>query len=130
MKRRPQKPRSATPARGAHVEIEKPIYGGAFLARMEGKATFVPLTLPGEEARVRLVEEKKSFATAEPEEIVRAVPERVVPSCRHFGACGGCHYQHANYEAQLAYKQSILRETLGRAGVSAPETIEIGRAHV
>jgi 23S rRNA (uracil1939-C5)-methyltransferase len=115
----------ATPARSALVEIEKPIYGGAFLARMEGKATFVPLTLPGEQVRVRLVEEKKSFATAEPEEIVRAAPERVVPSCRHFGACGGCHYQHANYEAQLAYKQSILRETLGRAGVSAPETIEV-----
>jgi 23S rRNA (uracil1939-C5)-methyltransferase len=125
MKRRPQKPRTATPARTALVEIEKPIYGGAFLARLEGKATFVPLTLPSEQVRVRLVEEKKSFATAEPEEIVRAAPERAVPDCRHFGACGGCHYQHANYEAQLAYKRAILRETLERAGVSAPETIEV-----
>ena len=125
MKRRPQKPRTAMPARSALVEIEKPIYGGAFLARMEGKATFVPLTLPGEEVRVRLVEEKKSFATAEPEEIVRAAPERVVADCRHFGACGGCHYQHAHYEAQLAYKLTILRETLERAGVSAPATIEV-----
>ena len=125
MKRRPQKPRTATPARTALVEIEKPIYGGAFLARLEGKATFVPLTLPGEQVLVRLVEEKKSFASAEPEEIARAAPERVVPGCRHFGACGGCHYQHASYEAQLAYKQTILRETLERAGVSAPETIEV-----
>ena len=99
-------------------EIEKPIYGGAFLARMEGKATFVPLTLPGEQARVRIVEEKRSYATAEPEEIVADAPERVVPTCRHFGACGGCHYQHANYEAQLAFKQAILRETLERGGVS------------
>lgn len=125
MKRRPQKPRTATPARSALVEIEKPIYGGAFLARMEGKATFVPLTLPGEQVRVRLVEEKKSFATAEPEEIVRAAPERMAPDCRHFGACGGCHYQHANYEAQLKFKQAILRETLEHGGVRAPEKIEI-----
>jgi 23S rRNA (uracil1939-C5)-methyltransferase len=125
MKRRPQKPRTAKPTRSALVEIEKPIYGGAFLARMEGKATFVPLTLPGEQARVRIVEEKSSYATAEPEEIVSGAPERVVPNCRHFGACGGCHYQHANYEAQLAFKQAILRETLERGGVRAPETIEM-----
>jgi 23S rRNA (uracil1939-C5)-methyltransferase len=125
MKRGPQKSRIPKPARSALVEIEKPIYGGAFLARMEGKATFVPLTLPGEQARVRIVEEKSSYAAAEPEEIVSGAPERVVPNCRHFGACGGCHYQHANYEAQLAFKQAILRETLERGGVSAPETIEV-----
>ena len=126
MKRRPQKQRTAKPAREtARFEIEKPIYGGSFLARVEGKATFVPLTLPGEQARVRIVEEKKSYATAEPEEIVRDAPERVVPHCRQFGACGGCHYQHANYEAQLAYKQAILRETLERGRVSAPEKIEV-----
>ena len=28
------------------VQIEKPVYGGAFLARVEGKAVFVPLALP------------------------------------------------------------------------------------
>ncbi len=125
MKRRPQKPRVAKPTRSALVEIEKPIYGGAFLARVEGKATFVPLTLPGEQARVRIVEEKKSYATAEPEEIVRDAPERVVPHCRHFGACGGCNYQHASYEAQLAFKRAILRETLEHGGVRSPETIDV-----
>jgi 23S rRNA (uracil1939-C5)-methyltransferase len=35
----------------------------------------------------------------------------------HFGECGGCHYQHANYAAQLAIKSEILRETLQRAGL-------------
>ena len=50
-----------------------------FLARVEGKAVFVPLTLPGEQARVRIVEEKRGYATAEVEEIVTAAPERVVP---------------------------------------------------
>src|SRR5579871_6794128 len=125
MKRRPQRKQTAKPAREALVEIEKPIYGGSFLARMEGKATFVPLTLPGERARVRMVEEKKSFATAEPLEILRAAPERAVPQCRHFGICGGCHYQHAHYKAQLAYKEAILRETLTRGGVNPPVKIEV-----
>ena len=107
------------------IEIEKPIYGGAFLARLEGKAVFVPLTLPGEQARVRITEDKRGYATAEAEEIVAASPERVQPACPHFGACGGCHYQHANYETQLAFKQAILRETLERGGVTAPVEIDV-----
>ena len=125
MKRVKPKPEIAKPTRSALVQIEKPIYGGAFLAHVEGKAVFVPLTLPGEQARVRIVEEKRGYAVAEAEEIITAVSERVVPGCRHFGVCGGCQYQHADYAAQLAYKQAILRETLGRGGVRAPEVIEV-----
>ena len=107
------------------VQIEKPIYGGAFLARAEGKAVFVPLTLPGERVRVRIVEDKRGYATAEAEEIVEAAAERVAPACPHFGSCGGCQYQHADYAAQLAFKQAILRETLERGGVRAPEEIAV-----
>ena len=125
MKRARPQPRPAKPARITVVQIEKPIYGGAFLARVDGKATFVPLALPGEQARVRIVEEKRSYATAEPEEILAAAPERVVPGCRHFGVCGGCQYQHATYEAQLGFKQAILRETLERGGVNLPEKIDV-----
>lgn len=107
------------------VQIEKPIYGGSFLARMEGKAVFVPLTLPGEVARVRIVEEKRNYASAEPEAILASVSNRVVPDCRHFGACGGCQYQHAEYESQLAFKQAILHETFERGGVRSPDKVEI-----
>ena len=107
------------------IKIEKPIYGGAFLARVEGKAVFVPLALPGEQARVRIVEDKRGYATAEVAEIVEAAPERVAPACRHFGMCGGCQYQHADYAAQLAFKQAILRETLERGGVRAPEEMSV-----
>jgi 23S rRNA (uracil1939-C5)-methyltransferase len=107
------------------VEIEKPIYGGSFLARIAGKAVFVPLTLPGEQASVRIVEEKQSYAAAEAEEIFSRAPERSQPRCPYFGSCGGCQYQHASYEAQLRFKRAILRETLERAGVPAPDKIEV-----
>jgi len=116
---------SRAPRRPQLVQIEKPIYGGAFLARVEGKAVFVPLALPGEQARVRVVEEKRGYATAEVEEIVTASAERVAPACKHFGACGGCQYQHAEYKAQLEMKQTILRETLERGGVRAPDEIAV-----
>ena len=107
------------------VEIEKPIYGGAFLARAEGKAVFVPLTLPGEQARVRITQNKRGYDTADPDEIIRAAQERIAPACPYFGACGGCSYQHATYEAQLAFKKTILRETLERGGVQAPDEISV-----
>ncbi len=107
------------------VEIEKPIYGGAFLARLEGKAVFVPLALPGEQARVRVTESKPGYAAAEVDEIVRAAPERVPPACPHFGACGGCHYQHTDDATQLAFKQAILRETMERGGVRVPAEMAV-----
>ncbi len=107
------------------MQIEKPIYGGSFLARANGKATFVPLTLPGEDLRVRITEDKRSYATAEPEAIVKSAANRIAPQCPHFGACGGCNYQHADYETQLVWKGEILRETLERSGVPAPEGIQI-----
>jgi 23S rRNA (uracil1939-C5)-methyltransferase len=107
------------------VQIEKPVYGGAFLARVEGKAVFVPLTLPGEEVRIRMVEDKRGYALAEVEEIVTGSPARIAPGCRHFGACGGCNYQHTGYESQVGFKRAILRETLERGGVHALPEIAV-----
>jgi 23S rRNA (uracil1939-C5)-methyltransferase len=121
----PATPPASEPSQQLLVEIEKPIYGGAFLARLEGKAVFVPLTLPGEQARIRITQSKSGYANAEAEEIVTAAPERVAPACPHFGACGGCHYQHTGYETQLAFKQAILRETLERGGVAVPGEIAV-----
>jgi len=105
------------------VEIGKPVYGGAFLARIEGKAVFVPLALPGEQATVRITENKPGYATAEIEALVTHAAERIAPPCPHFGICGGCHYQHTSYAQQLEFKQAILRETLERAGVQIPTSM-------
>lgn len=107
------------------VHIEKPIYGGNFLARHEGKAIFVPQTLPGEEACVRITEDKRSFSTAALEEITVLSPERIAPACPHYGPCGGCHYQHTNYTSQLNFKQQILLETFDRGKVTLPDQIDI-----
>jgi 23S rRNA (uracil1939-C5)-methyltransferase len=107
------------------VTIEKPIYGGSFLARKQGKAVFVPLTLPGEQVRIHITQDNRGYANAEIDEVVEAAPQRIAPACPHFGACGGCNYQHAGYETQLAWKQAVLRETMERAGVSLPQKIAV-----
>jgi len=116
---------SQTPVPPQVVEIEKPVYGGNFLARQEGRAVFVPLALPGETVRVSITENKSGYSTAELAGIITTAPERISPRCPQFGPCGGCNYQHTDYATQLAFKLAILRETLERAGVPVPEEIGV-----
>lgn len=82
------------------------------MARVDGKVLLAPYVLPGELARIEAHED----IHADLLEIVEPAPDRIAPPCPHFGTCGGCHYQHAPYEYQLARKIEILREQLRRVG--------------
>ncbi len=81
-----------------------------------GRAVFVPFALPGERVRARVVEEKRGFIRAELVEVLNPSPQRIIPRCKHFTSCGGCHYQHLTYSMQLAAKEEILRDQLIRIG--------------
>jgi 23S rRNA (uracil1939-C5)-methyltransferase len=109
---------SADPAENTYlVTFETLTYGGEALGRLpDGRAVFVPFVLPGERARVRLTEEKRRFARGTVVELLEAAPQRIAPRCRHFTACGGCHYQHLPYAAQAAAKREILKDQLERIG--------------
>jgi len=82
--------------------------------RGPGKAVFVPFVLPGEAVEATLREEKPGFARAQLDGILAASPRRVDPRCPYFQRCGGCHYQHTDYEHQLEIKAAILKENLRR----------------
>lgn len=75
-----------------------------------------PLALPGELVRIEVESEKPQLVRARVAEVLEPSPERIVPRCPHFGRCGGCQYQHAGYEFQVAQKGEILREVLKRVG--------------
>ncbi len=83
---------------------------------VDGRVVFVPYAIPGELVRARLVEEKAHHARAELVELLEPSAERTQPRCRHFTFCGGCHYQHMGYPAQLVAKVQILKEQLERIG--------------
>jgi 23S rRNA (uracil1939-C5)-methyltransferase len=107
------------------ITIEKLIYGGDGLAHHEGSTVFVPFVLPAERVSAVPVERKKKFIRARVDQLIEPSPGRAAPPCPHFGACGGCNYQHIPYEAQLQYKIEILRETLRRIGrIEWPGEIE------
>jgi 23S rRNA (uracil1939-C5)-methyltransferase len=107
------------------ITVEKLVYGGEGLGRLEGRAVLAPFVLPGERARVRSLDEKAGLVRAGLLEVLAAAPERVVPECPYFMRCGGCHYQHAPYGMQLALKRDILEDQLRRIGKIAPPA-EIG----
>jgi 23S rRNA (uracil1939-C5)-methyltransferase len=102
------------------LQIEKLVYGGDGLARLPadergpGKAVFVPFVIPGEQVEATVVASRSGFTRAKLDGVLTPSPERIEPACPYFGRCGGCHYQHIDYAAQLRFKQEILRETLRR----------------
>jgi 23S rRNA (uracil1939-C5)-methyltransferase len=117
------------------LRIEKAIYGGASLARIPadeasnaGKAVFVPQALPGELVEASIASERRGYISATLDSILEPAPVRIPPGCEYYGRCGGCHYQHADYSAQLAIKRAILIETLERAHVVPPPEIHIRSA--
>jgi 23S rRNA (uracil1939-C5)-methyltransferase len=100
-----------------NVQLEKLTYGGDAMGRLpDGRAVFVPFGLPGERVNIRLTEEKRGFARGELVEVLEPSLDRIAPHCKHFGVCGGCHYQNLSYENQLKAKTEILRDQLMRIG--------------
>ncbi|TEU14364.1 MAG: 23S rRNA (uracil(1939)-C(5))-methyltransferase RlmD [Anaerolineales bacterium] len=99
-------------------------HGGAALGRHEGKVVFVPYVIPGEEVLVAIVEDKGRYARGRLVDVLSPSTQRVLPPCPHFGShaaaaavgCGGCHWQHIAYEAQLEFKQRIVQDQLERIG--------------
>ena len=102
------------------LKIEKLVYGGDGLARLAsdergpGEAVFVPFVIDGETVDAMLVERKPGFARARLDRIIDSSPHRTQPRCPYFSRCGGCQYQHLNYQRQLKIKSGIVGETLKR----------------
>jgi 23S rRNA (uracil1939-C5)-methyltransferase len=100
----------------ANLKIEDVAFGGKGVGRENGKAVFVPYTIDGERVSAKIAREKKQFAEGELVDVRETSPDRVSPECPYFGRCGGCAYQHVNYEHQLVIKWRQVRDVLQRIG--------------
>lgn len=100
------------------VELTTMAHGGDALGRHESKVIFVPYAIPGETVRAEIVEDKGHYAFGRLVEVVQRSPQRVEAPCPYFGQgkCGGCQWQHIQYDAQLRLKRDILVDQLGRIG--------------
>jgi len=98
-------------------------HGGAALGRHEGRVIFVPYALPGETVRIEIAEDKGRYAFARLIDVLAPSPDRAPSPCPYFGptGCGGCQWQHVDYQAQLRFKAEIVADQLTRIGkFSAP----------
>src|SRR5262245_8122884 len=109
----PMRPR---PGQEIEVDIDRAAMEGRGVGRVGELVVFVERGLPGERVRAEVVRAKKSFVEARAIEVLRASPARVSGRCVHLGTCGGCSWQELAYEAQLAAKTDLVRESLERLG--------------
>ncbi len=98
------------------VTIDDISYDGAGVGKVDGKVIFVPKTLPGEHVRVRVTRDGAKFAVGECVQVLEAAPARVKPVCPFFDICGGCDFQHCDYEIEQRLKKKILARELKKAG--------------
>ncbi len=111
--------------RGREIElqIEGLAFGGKGIARVDGFAVFVERAVPGDRVKARVFKKKKSFAEARVTELLAPSSDRISPTCRYSGQCGGCKWQMLPYDLQLRYKQAHVDEALSHIGLL--ENIEV-----
>jgi 23S rRNA (uracil1939-C5)-methyltransferase len=88
---------------------------------------YVPFTLPGERVTVER-QTDKGGERARAVEIIESSADRVTPTCRHFGRCGGCALQMLPLSANRDLKRNFVVAALLQRGLEPDVSETIGVA--
>jgi len=77
---------------------------------------FVEGGLPGDRLAVQVVRAKSRYGYGEIISILHPSSHRIKGPCNVADRCGGCQWQHCNYQAQLDFKKQIVVDALERIG--------------
>ena len=99
-----------------NIKVDTMAAEGKCVAKVDGLVIFLEGCAPGDLVNARLTKIKSSFLEGKVTDIVEYSPDRTEPFCIHFGLCGGCSWQHIQYETQLRYKQKQVVDNLERLG--------------
>lgn len=110
------------PAEPAELDIDALSYGRAAVGRtVDGKVVFVEGAAPGDRVRVTIQRDRGTYAEARIDEILIAGAARVDPPCPVVDRCGGCPWQHIDYDRQLIAKRQSVVDAIERiAGIASP----------
>ncbi|SIS69636.1 23S rRNA (uracil(1939)-C(5))-methyltransferase RlmD [Belliella pelovolcani] len=109
-----------------NLTIERIATEGKCVGHHEGKVVFVQGVAPGDVVDVRITRGKSSFMEGEAIRFHEYSKDRIAPFCAHFGTCGGCKWQHINYDLQKTYKrQQVVDQFTRIAKVDIPEVLPI-----
>ncbi|MBN1473329.1 MAG: class I SAM-dependent RNA methyltransferase [Syntrophaceae bacterium] len=109
-----------------NIEIESVAFGGDGVGRVDNFVVFVPFSAPGDKLEIEIVQRKKKFARGKILKVIKSSEASVKPLCRYYENCGGCCYQHINYESQLAIKKKQVVDAFEKiGGIAAPPVREV-----
>lgn len=98
-------------------------YSGEGVAKKEGKVFFVPKTIIGEKVEASIVKENSKFCFCKFNKLISSSKTRKLAPCRYYQLCGGCNFQHIDYQIELKIKKDLLIKEINKA--SQIEDIEI-----
>ena len=98
------------------LTIEDIGVSGEGIGKVDGYTLFVKDTVIGDVVRVKIMKAKKNYVYARLMDIIKPSKDRVEPACPIARQCGGCQIQAMNYNAQLKYKQKLVKDNLLRIG--------------
>ena len=99
-----------------NIPVETMAAEGKCVAKLNRHVIFLEGCAPGDLVDAQLTKIKSNFLEGKVVKIKEFSPNRTEPFCIHFGLCGGCSWQHINYETQLVYKQQQVVDNLERIG--------------
>ncbi|HUN54387.1 MAG TPA: class I SAM-dependent RNA methyltransferase [Smithella sp.] len=98
------------------IKIDSVAFGGEGVGRIDNFVVFVPFSAAGDELEIEIIQLKKKFVRGRILRIIKQSPLRTKPLCRYYEKCGGCCYQHLNYEYQLVIKKRQVEEAFWKIG--------------
>lgn len=98
------------------VTIEDIGIDGEGIGKIDGFTLFIKDAVLGDTVEAKIMKAKKNYAYAKLEKVLTPSPFRVVPKCQFHKQCGGCQIQAMDYEKQLEFKQTKVRNNLIRIG--------------
>lgn len=94
------------------VTIMKTGINGEGIGYVDKTPIFVPQALEGEIVDVTVTEKQKRYMHGKCNRIIQKSPSRIDAKCYIQHKCGGCPLMISRYPAQLAAKQSLLKQSL------------------
>lgn len=99
-----------------NIEILDISSEGKAVAKSDGMVIFVDGGVPGDLVDILVTRKKNNYAEGHVVNLIKPSINRISPECQYFGTCGGCKWQHFNYETQLVFKQKTVVDALTRIG--------------
>lgn len=94
------------------VEIEKLVFGGQGMGRVDNKVAFIWNALPGETVEIDVIQNKKTHLEGVAKTIVNPSPDRVEPHESHW--LSSSPWQHISWERENYWKRAIAAETYSK----------------